>query len=356
LFPVQAVPGGATQGDVSLDVRTGPNGTLVAMRTTARGAAKPARPVAWVADASALGKEMQAAIFEWETGAGREIVRVSLEVSDDLKAWTPLASGALVRLEQDGRSLVQPRLEFASRKAKYLRVTSSTEGFVLTGFKVESSRAALAPELQTVTVGAQKGSRPGEYTFDLQAAVPVARVQLVLSEANVVAPVQLFSRNGDGPWREVAGATFYRLTRDGVEVRSRPIDVATAPARYWMARIDPKAGVPSEPPRLEAGYRSRQVVFASRGDGPYLLAFGNDEAKRSDLPLATLIPGYERDAEYRLPMAQVGMPGMHAAPQGFSLARMVSGEGGRKLLLWSVLVGAVLVLGFMAWRLKSGPG
>ena len=220
--------------------------------------------------------------------------------------------------------------------------------FPLGALKVESSHAAPAPEVHLVTVGAQKGQRPGEYTYDLQAAVPVTRVQLLLSEPNVVAPVQIFSRNGDGAWREVGSATFYRLTRGGAEVRSKPIDVAPAPARYWMVRIDPKAGVPSEAPRLEAGYRSRQVVFASRGDGPYLLAFGNDQARPANLPLSTLIPGYERDAEYKLPAAQVGMTGYHDKPKGFSLDR--------KTLLWAVLVGGVLILGFMAWKLsKSGP-
>jgi hypothetical protein len=345
LFPILAAPRGATSGDVSLDVRTNADGSLISLRTTPKAAPKPARAVAWVADASAVGKDVQAATFEWEAGPGREIVRVTLEASDDLKAWSALASGSLVRLEQDGRSLVQPRLEFAARKVKYLRVTSSTEGFVLTGLKVESSLAAPAPAVHAVTVGALKGQRPGEYTYDLQAAIPVARVQLILNEANVVAPVQLFSRNGDGAWRDVGSATFYRLTREGAEVRSKPIDVPPAPARYWMVRIDPKAGAPSEAPRLEAGYRSRQVVFASRGDGPYLLAFGNEQAKPANLPLATLIPGYERDAEYKLPAAQVGMVGAHAAPVGW--------RPDKKTLLWVVLVGGVLVLGFMAWRLSK---
>ena len=144
----------------------------------------------------------------------------------------------------------------------------------------------------------------------------------------------------------------HREPISGAEVRSQAVAISPVTGRYWRVRIDPKAGAPADAPRFEAGYQSREVVFASRGEGPYLLAFGNDLAKRADLPLTTLIPGYERDAEYKLPVAKVGAIGMHDIPKGFSLSRIFSADGGKKVLLWAVLIGAVVLLGFMAWRLN----
>ncbi|APV51652.1 hypothetical protein BWI17_19310 [Betaproteobacteria bacterium GR16-43] len=356
LFPVLSPAKGAVEGDVSLDVRMGKDGALVSLRSANKAAGRPARATSWVADASMVNEPLGAVIVEWAKGPGTEIARVSIESSDDLKTWQPLASGTVLSLEQAGRSLSQPRIEFGARKAKYLRVTSSTEGFALTGLRVEHTKAASPVTLNAITVGGQRGMKPGEYSYDLQAAVPVTRIQLHFAETNAVAPVEIFARNDGGEWRLVTTATFYRMTRGGAEVRSLPVPVGPVSARFWLVRIDPKAGVPSDAPRLEAGYQARQVVFASRGEGPYQLAFGRLEAARADLPLTTLIPGYERDAEFKLPAAKVGAIGEHGPPEGFSLSRAVSGERGKKVLLWIVLVGGVVVLSFMAWRLSRQVG
>ncbi len=357
LFPIRAAPKTNATGDVSLDVKATASGTLVALRTVSKGAPPKERIVSWVADASAVREPIGAVVVEWKREPGTEIARIDLEASDDLREWRQLASGNVASLEQGVRALSQPRVEFAPRTFKYLRVTSSTPGFALTALKVERKQAATAAALDTVTVGGKRGMKPGEYTYDLQAAVPVSRVQLVFSEANAVAPVELSARNDDGAWRPVGLQTFYRLTRDGVEVRSPPLEIPPYPARYWMVQFDAKAGAPTQAPRLEAGFRPREIVFAARGQGPYQLAFGKDEGKRADLPLATLIPKYERDAEYQLPKAQVAAVGANP-PVAWSLAQMVSGERGRKTLLWVVLVGGVVVLGWMAWRLsrKSESG
>ncbi len=354
LFPIRAAPKATAAGDVSLDVKATASGTLVALRTVPKGAPAGARIVSWVADASAVREPIGAVVVEWKREPGTEIARVALEASDDLREWSPFASGTVANLEEGARSLSQPRVEFAPRTVKYLRLTSSTSGFALTALKVERKLAAALAPLDTVTVGGRRGMRPGEYTYDLQAAVPISRVQLIFSEANAVAPVEIAARNDDREWRQVGSATFYRLTRGGAEVRSPALEISPYPARYWMVRFDPKAGAPAEAPRLEAGFRPREVVFAARGEGPYQLAFGREEAKRADLPLGTLIPDYKRDAEYQLPKAKVAAIGANP-PAGWSLAQMLRGERGKKTLLWVVLVGGVAVLGFMAWRLlKSG--
>ncbi|QJR10485.1 hypothetical protein DSM104443_01549 [Usitatibacter rugosus] len=361
LFPIRAPTKATGTNDVSLDVRADSRGTLISVRSasTAKGPApKLERPSAWVADASATTEPVSAAIIEWTPGPGTDLASVTIEVSEDLKTWQFAATGSVLALEQDGRKLLQPRIELAGRKVKYLRVSSSTSGFVLTGLRVEHVKVVPGQQqLLSVVVGGLRGDLPGEYTYDLQAALPVTRVNVLLSETNAVAPVEISVRGeGSKDWRPVVGATFYRLSKGGAEVRSQPVAIAPVTGRYWRVRIDPKAGAPKDAPRFEAGYQAREVVFASRGDGPYLLAFGNDLAKRADLPLTTLIPGYERDAEYKLPAAKVGAIGMHDIPKGFSFSRLVTADGGKKVLLWAVLIGAVVLLGFMAWKLNKQVG
>src|SRR6185503_17818121 len=110
-------------------------------------------------------------------------------------------------------------------------------------------------------------------------------------------------------------------------------------ARYWMARVDPRAGgVGSTPPALEVQWRSAQVIFAARGPGPFRLAFGNPEARPVWASPANLMPGYHRGDELRLPEASVG-PVEGAPPAAPSvLPAFVAEVGARKIALWSILV------------------
>ena len=272
---------------------------------------------------------------------------MSLEASDDLKSWQP------ARLRKPScawsRTAARCRSRGSSsraRKAKYLRVTASHRGLRAH----RAARGALARRaapllLHSVTVGGAQGKSPASSLYDLQAAIPVSRVQLVLAEPNVVAPVQLFARNDDGDWRDVGSATFYRLAREGEEVRSPPIDVPPAPARYWMVRIDPKAGVPSDAPRLEAGYRSRQIVFVSRGDGPYLLVFGHDGGEAREPAVGDVDSGL-RAGQGVFAAGCAGRDGGVACPAGgfFAGARVLGGARKEDAALggaggWGLVVG-----------------
>lgn len=352
LFPIRAAKPGTPMGDVSLDVRAAKDGTLIALRTVPKAASIQAPlPAAWVADATAIDEPVDALIFAWERRPGTEVARVSVEASEDLKTWTPLASGAVVNLEEGGRSLSQPRLEFPRQKVKYLRVTPRTEGFALTSLRVERTGAAAPPPTHKVTVGGASFEKRNEIEYDLQAAVPVTQLRLLLAEPNSVAPVKIEARRGDGDWFYVASGTFYRLVRDGEEVRAPAIDIGTTTARYWRVRVDEKAGVPGVWPRLEASWTPRSIAFVARGEPPFMLAAGNAGVSRGDLPVTTVIPGYKAGDEKKLPVAEVGT--VRDVPDtGTWWDRIVRMMKSQKALLWAVLIGAVWVLGLMAWRLS----
>jgi hypothetical protein len=281
-------------------------------------------------------------------------VRVSVEASDDLRSWRSVASrAALLRLEQGGQVLSQPRVEVGSLKAKYLRITGEPAAFALRSVKAQPGDVVSPIPRSVKRVVAANGLKPGEYVVDLGARLPVTALRVVPAEPNTIAPFTIETRDtpAPGPSRRVTSATFYRLTREGAELESPPLEITPAAGRYWVMHLDPRSpGIGAAMPSLEVQWRPAQLVFVARGPGPYSLAFGDAQAKRAFLAVNELIPGYERRAELKLPEAAVGPVATRAEDP---LRRMLGDVSPRKVALWAVLVLAVAALAFMAWRLRG---
>lgn len=351
-FPVFGAAATREVANLDVSVRTRADGAVISVQQRTR-PAQAQLPEAWLLDASAVKSPLRALVVDWEAGKGTEIVRVNVEASDDLKNWQAVASQAvLVRVEQGGLALSQPRVELAPRQAKYLRLTGASRAFQLKGVRVESAVAVQPLPRATRTSAAASGAKPGEFVFDLGARLPVEAVRVTFPVTNSVAPVEVLSRDAEAAeWRPVASGTFYRLTREAMELVSPALEIGRRADRFWLLRIDPRTGgLGSAPPSLEVAWRAAQVVFVARGEPAFRVAFGRADAQGASLALAALMPGYETHAEFKLPVAQVGA--VQSSSSGADGWRRFTGEvNGRKLALWAVLVVGVAVLGFMAWRL-----
>ena len=110
-------------------------------------------------------------------------------------------------------------------------------------------------------------------------------------------------------------------------------------------------GVGSGVPSLQIGWVAQKLVFAARGPGPFQLAYGSARAKPAAFAIATIIPGYKTDAEFKVKSATLGEP------------RILAGAGQlraswdyKKLTLWSSLIFGVGLLALMAYRLSRQLG
>jgi Protein of unknown function (DUF3999) len=354
IFPVAAAPGRErTFNDLDVVVRSNPDGTIVSVHGSARGATT-SRPAAWLLDASQFRKPVRALVLEWDVMPGTEIAKVTVQASDDLKAWRTLAARApVVRLEQSGQTLLQPRVELGAQRMKYLRVTAEPAAFMLRAVHAEPEEVVKPAARLSRTVPASAGTKPGEYLFDLGASLPVEAIRVVLPNLNSVAPFAVASREGEsGTWQPVTSATFYKLIRDGAEIQSPAIEIGRRTARYWSIRLDPRSpGIGNPPPTLEVQWRPAQLVFVARGAAPYQLAFGNREARAAVLSVSELIPGYEQGDELKLAAATLGEVRATGVADG-PWRRLIGDANPRKLVLWGVLIAAVLALGGMARRLR----
>ncbi len=138
-------------------------------------------------------------------------------------------------------------------------------------------------------------------------------------------------------------------------------EIASGADRYWLVKIDQRGGgIGGGPLGLSAGWVPHRLVFASRGTGPFQLAYGSRDAKATAFPIATLVPDYKGEEELELRPAETGVASSGVA---IGVARaadpqQLGGEAARRervdwkrWTLWGSLVLGVVVLGWMALRL-----
>jgi hypothetical protein len=358
IFPLLVDEQGGDLSGLSLTINQSAGKTSVSL-TTKEGQPVPAQRLAgYLVDATAVHEPISAIMLAWKLKSGGMNTRIRVETSDDLNQWRTLVGDApLLDLEYEGRHLLRDRVEFRQAPAKYLRISWPGQPppqfhGVLAEF---GDRVLEVPRQWTEAPGSAVVDNENEYQFDLGGALPVDRVAIDLPELNSVVPAQLLARTAPAePWRPVSSLVTYRLRQDAAEVSAPPLAVAPVTYRYWLLRVDPKSGgLGHGQPRMRAGWIPQEIVFAARGTGPFLIAYGNVSAASSALPVSTLVPGYTlagQPAGQPLGAIAVAHTGV-AAPLGH-LEQAKPPREYRRATLWGVLILGVVVLAWMAWQLS----
>jgi len=354
---------------LSLRVERGPSGTIIKLDERS-GAPASKKLLAYLVDATALKDPVRALELDVKSSAAYA-TKVNVETSDDLSVWRTVAVQApLLSLQYAGARLEQRRIEFASRKPKYFRLTWSgmPQGAALRALRAEpgDARVDVARQWETVA-GRSAADKTGDYAFDTQGVFPVDRVRFELPQTNTVVQVQLFSRaRNDAPWRQVTRGTAYRLRRDATEVSSPDFAVSENADRYWLLRVDQRGGgLGAGEPQLLLGWIPNEIVWVvARGNPPFTLAYGSRDAKPSAYAIESLVPGYRRDADLDAKLARTEQ-GSAASVKAVE-ADAPTVLGGQRALeerndfkrwtLWASLVLGVAFLGWMAWRLMKQMG
>lgn len=365
LFPVYGREAQSIEG-VKLDVVRGKTGTVIRLAEGAKTPRAGRKLLGYLVEVGKDEKPIEAIVFEWRTANGFNGA-AKVEWSDDLSRWYTLVHDApILALEHAGERLERRRVELRGRKAQYLRVSFARvpEDFELRGVRLERQGERAEPERDWRRLAAAEASKAGEYRFDAGGRFPVDRVRFHLPQQNTVARVQLFTRDRDEqPWRALAVATVYRLQRDGATVNSSDVRVPSGADRQWLVRVDPRGGgLGAGGVALELGWIPDELVFAARGEAPFILAFGDSRARPEALPVASVVPGYKSDAELAAQRATIGevtlarpSKGFLSDPGGWIRAAFETGDA-RTWLLWLVLGAGVLAVAWMALRLLRDLG
>ncbi|MCC6196743.1 MAG: DUF3999 domain-containing protein [Burkholderiales bacterium] len=355
MFPLYADRDRPGVEGINLTVVRNAAGTIVSFDASDAGNAPGRTLVGYVLDASAQDEPLVSLTFALPDRSNASSMRMRIDAGDDLAAWRTVDRDAtLVNLVHDGQRLTRDRVDFAPTKAKYLRLSWTPgrpviEFTAVTGERGE--RMVEPPREWRAVAGTPVKDRPGDYEYDLGGAFPVDRIAVDLTVPNSIVPVSVFARRAPAEaWLTMGTTVFYRLAQpDGGDVASAPFAVTGDGRRYWLIRVDSRAGVAGGTMPARFGWRPQEIVFAARGAGPFTLAFGRFDATRGALPIETLVPDYARAGMASLAnvaLAQAGSRVVLGGPERAQKAADVM-----RWALWAALVAGVLVLGWMAWRL-----
>ncbi|MDR1063718.1 MAG: DUF3999 domain-containing protein [Azoarcus sp.] len=355
----------------------------------------------WLLDAGALDFVPDRLFFDW-AGKQEGFFRFDIEGSDDLEHWYDWGHGQIVQFHFNGQSIVQREIHLPRRKVRYLRllwqdaeqaggVRGARFAGMVTG--VESAPFVWSPPI----AGEPVPGREGEFIWTFPLSLPLARVSILIDEANTLAPV-IFSGRDEPPspsataqpkgkplaaeilrgerrardvfrsrsherarestreenaWRTLVSGVVYRLTASTGEQVEEDLDLPDVPVRQLRLQVDPRGGgLGAEAPVIRLALHARNLTFLARGEAPYQLAVGRAGARPADLPLAALIPVDIEQATASGRLGRAHVAGSVSAPVVRENAPpIVEDDGNAKIVLWAVLFMGVALLAGMAFSL-----
>lgn len=305
----------------------------------------------WLLDTSAIKAPLHKLILDWRA-EHEGFQRFSIEASDDLQHWRAWGDGQIARLSFADERIDQREVRLPGQSARYLRLlwSSPRQAPQLLSARLLSAGSDRPAPLSWSADLSPSSAKAGEYRWDLPLALPLQGVRVELAEANTLAPVSVTGRReGQVQWQPLARGLLYRLPQDGQEVLQDELELPGAPVQQLRVQVDERGGgLGSAAPSIRVGIRATQVVFLARGTPPYVLAIGKATGSAANLPLSTLIPGYD---DQRL--ADLGVATAIATPllEVAAGAEQAPDRDWQRLGLWAVLLAGVGLLVLMAWSL-----
>ncbi len=354
-FPLSQNPERMKSG-MSLRIRKATNGSIISVDAMDEGRDKR-RVTSYLIDASALKRPFRAIELRWLEQPAGAVYGIRVEGSKDLERWTTLLPKSTVMDIRYGEHALQRRiLETGDSRARYLRLTPTDVGNLPRITSVSARIASPLPERTRQWVEARSvdhNQQTGEYTFDIEGKMPVDRVRIVLPQENTLATATLLSRDGKGePWRKSASALVYRLRVSGKEVFGPDLSLPPTPRRYWMLRIDQVGGgIGRGIPEIRFGWIPDRIVFAARGTGPFLMAYGSAKAKARHHGSDNLFRGLSNERPEGI-VIDAALPGVVVTLGGeLALKKPFLPTDMKTASLWAVLLLGVAFLGWMSVRI-----
>ena len=301
--------------------------------------------------------------FNWE-GAENKFINVEIATGNDLQSWRKSNTGNLLKTMQSANSILKDRIAFSDTGEKYLKITiSQFAGFLLTGINAEmDENVAIKPaelESSLTFLNRTEDSNTLQTNIDFEATgrYPAEALSIKLPQANTVVSLTILTRNNTGDaWQPLSTGNAYQFNQSGQILNSPDITFSAITARYWRLQFNAAGGgVGSENPEVALKFSPPIIVWNARGNAPFVLKVGEDDAKSkpSSFALSSLMPEANADKIKALPNATLSLV---KSDKNVPIWQMSESETSHKpLYLWAGLGLGVLLLFGMAFSLLRKP-
>ncbi len=351
---------GSEERTYRIEAEVSADGTVLSVTSGQRtdsAAAVAEIPAAYLVDTSQVEQDIAGLEFEFGLGveAAEFLVPVRVEASDDLVHFRPVAAAAvLARLDQSGHRIEISDVEIRTGRYRYLRLswpeTKLPVRIAAVHARLGSSNEAPARHGARV-VGARVAGDAAVFVFDLGGAIPVDQVQIALPDPNTLVEARLFSApGGDGPWTSRYSGLLFELANQR-QLRNSAIDWPINRHRYVKLVTSAKGGgLGSGTPLLDATWFPEQLLFITRGQPPYRLAYGRAGALGSRFDATQLLQTTGAAPE-DVPRASATLGEEYGVAPPSVLLPSQQPVSMRTVALWAVLLLSVLVAVALSIRL-----
>jgi hypothetical protein len=313
---------------------------------------------AYIIDTSVMKQRADWLELEWSGQSEHFSTAVRLESSTDLNNWQPMIrSAALAELKFADHSLLRSQIPVPRGIAPktYLRLSwpAGREGVLLKTIKAGYNRedAARTRTVTTLTGQPAQDSRPNKISYDytMPGFFPVDQIHVRPAQSNSLAQVTVYSRsNQETDWQQRSSLLAYQLTVNGVQLVSKLKNIKPISDRFWRLEME-KSDSEDSAPLLELGWLPGQLIFLAQGEGPFTLVYGRSGLAAAHFQVDQLLRSID-------PLQEKNMVMPARAGAQFELGKRGVLEPAadlpwRRWLLWTVLIGGVLLVGAMALRL-----
>ncbi len=368
-LPVFALPTRAPAAPESawgVDAEVGEDGAVIRLRARAEMAApESAAPesgaTAYLLDASGAPDAILRLDLELDAPPGNFMAILRVDASNDTSVFRPLVDRAsIVRLEEQGHSIQRLHVDLPRARQKYLRLRwmEDSPRLPIRGVTARLAARAVDMPLERLRLeGEPVDGRPGTHRFEIGGPLPIEHVQVLPSDRNDLMRVELRgARDREGPYRLRWAGLIHRFEGglspiSGAPLQNDPIPWTHWPDRFIEVVVSPQGGArEASAPQLEVAWAPHQLLFVTRGPGPYRLAWGRADAPDRAFDAPRLLER-TRTPLRELPAAsaQMGEP----APLGDAsvLEPAPRSVPPRTVALWILLVLVVVAVAGMSLRL-----
>lgn len=305
--------------------------------------------------------------FSWQGEDSNRIYSLNVYYGNDLQHWQHAGRFALTRLLANDTMLEKNHLNLPAHTAThdYLKIQFEPESSIVLNSisgrhqryqRTESAAMAwtvsghLADNSVRATSSRQRRQDDVPVTaweYQRQERAPANAVYIDFGQRGFIGDLRLLSKNENGQdWREVFNGRWHHIRHQEQWYSSTAIALSQGSARQWRIEVDDSEAT-AQPPSLHFHAPQWQFQLLANGHSPYRLIRTDDANHRSLTAMQEIFDSL--DIGNDAPATSVQVQAQAAATTAIEEEEVPKNL--RHVILWSLLIGASVVMLYAVFRL-----